>query len=103
MSDGGWHPLGSAEAFSGAGLHGALVAGHKLCVGRAGSDWFAVDDTCPHAGGSLSMGMLDGDEVVCPIHAWGFDIASGACAEDPSCSIRAYPVREEDGHLQVRL
>ncbi len=103
MSDGGWHRLGSAEAFGGAELHGALVAGHKLCVGRVGSDWFAVDDTCPHAGGSLSMGMLDGKEVVCPIHAWGFDIASGACAEDPSWSIRAYPVREEDGHLQVRL
>ena len=34
---------------------------------------FAVDGTCPHKGGPLADGMLVGEQVVCPLHAFRFD------------------------------
>ncbi len=98
-----WHNVGSINDFAGIEVKGALIAGIKLCVGKAGDNYFAIDDTCPHAGGSLSEGMVDGDLVICPLHAYGFDIRTGHCDDDPDCSVTGYSVRVEDGNIQVLL
>ena len=41
----------------------------------------AIEDACNHAGASLAEGDRDetGRCVVCPVHAYVFDLASGAC------------------------
>jgi len=103
MGEATWHDLGPIEGFEDQKLNGRRVGGRPLCFGRSGEVTFAIDDTCPHAGGSLSEGMLDDDLVICPLPAYAFEIASGQCLDDPGCSIRAYPTRVEDGILQVRL
>ncbi len=103
MSEPTWRDLGEADDFSADEVKGALVAGHRLCVGRAGEHFFAVDDQCPHAGGSLSEGLVDGDLVICPLHAYAFEVKTGRCEDDPSCSIKVYEVRVENGVVQVRI
>jgi nitrite reductase/ring-hydroxylating ferredoxin subunit len=40
---------------------------------------YAVDDRCPHDGGPLSDGFLDGDRLVCARHGWEVDPCSGTC------------------------
>lgn len=40
---------------------------------------YVVDDRCPHDGGSLSDGFLDGDRLVCARHGWEIDPCTGAC------------------------
>ena len=40
---------------------------------------YAVDDRCPHDGGPLSDGFLDGDRLVCARHGWEVDPCTGAC------------------------
>ena len=62
-----------------------------------------MDDTCPHAGGSLTEGMLDGDLAICPIHAWAFETRTGRCIEDERCSVATYPVRVENGSVRVQV
>ena len=47
--------------------------------------------------------MIDGREVICPIHAWGFDVTSGSSPDDPSCVVSVYPVRVLDGTVEVLL
>ncbi len=103
LSEESWHDLGPAEGLEDERLRGHLVAGVRLCVGRSGDRWFALDDTCPHAGGSLTEGMIDEDLVVCPLHAYAFEIATGRCVDDPACSVSSYPTRIESGILQVQL
>ena len=98
-----WYDLGSIDDFAGIEVKGALIAGVKLCVGKAGEEYFAIDDTCSHAGGSLSEGMIDGDQVICPLHAYGFEIKTGHCPDDPDCSVKVYPVRIEGNKLKVQL
>jgi nitrite reductase/ring-hydroxylating ferredoxin subunit len=51
------------------------VALYRLTDGRA----YVVPDWCPHDGGSLSDGFVDGDRLVCARHQWEFDACSGAC------------------------
>ncbi len=103
MSQEGWHDLGSEKSFAADRLRGALIAGVRLCTGRSGETYFAIEDTCPHAGGSLSEGMIDSDLVICPLHAYGFEIATGRCIDDAACSVVSYPVRVHDGVVQVRV
>jgi nitrite reductase/ring-hydroxylating ferredoxin subunit len=54
---------------------GDEVAVVRLVDGRA----FVVADRCPHDGGLLSDGFVDGDRLVCARHGWEVDPCTGAC------------------------
>jgi nitrite reductase/ring-hydroxylating ferredoxin subunit len=38
----------------------------------------AIDGLCPHQGGPLADGPLEGTLVTCPWHGWQFDVRTGA-------------------------
>ncbi len=65
----------------------------------------ALDNTCPHAGGPLGEGTVEGDLVACPWHGWKFHIPTGACKKNPSPSwtVQRYEVRVVEGVIQVGL
>ena len=44
----------------------------------------AVDDRCPHMSAPLSIGMLDGCLVDCPLHSGQFDLATGDATRMPT-------------------
>src|SRR5207253_1616581 len=48
---------------------------------------FALVDRCPHRGGPLSEGIVQGSGVACPLHGWVIDLADGqAEAPDEGCT-----------------
>jgi toluene monooxygenase system ferredoxin subunit len=47
--------------------------------------------------------MLDGRVLMCSTHLWEFDCLTGAGINPASCGLSAYPVRVEDGTIQVGL
>jgi nitrite reductase (NADH) small subunit len=63
----------------------------------------ALHGICPHHGGPLGQGALEGSLLSCPWHAWPFDTASGACAFNDELRIPTYPVRVEAGQILVDL
>lgn len=73
-----------------------------VAVFNIGGRFYACDDTCPHAGGSLHEGFVEGTTVSCPWHGWSFDLASGP--KGPWDGVRRYPVViVEDGELQIEV
>ena len=51
---------------------------HSVAIFRTGSDHiFALIDSCPHEQGSLSMGIVHGASVTCPLHGMVIDLATG--------------------------
>jgi nitrite reductase/ring-hydroxylating ferredoxin subunit len=40
---------------------------------------FVSPDRCPHDGGWLSDGFVDGDRLVCARHNWEFEACTGRC------------------------
>jgi len=64
---------------------------------------FAVDNRCPHKGGPLSEGMLAGDHVVCPLHAFRFEFSTGTCDQPGICPVATYPVIEDEGVVYLAL
>ncbi|MCI3205211.1 MULTISPECIES: nitrite reductase small subunit NirD [Pandoraea] len=62
---------------------------------------FALRDKCPHKGGALSQGIVHGEKVTCPLHAWNIDLNTGeACAPDVGCAQR-FPVRIDAGEVYL--
>ena len=90
-------PEGEGRAFP---LNGMLVA-----VFRRNDQYFAMDDCCPHMGASLASGYLEGDDVLCPWHAWKFCIKDGLWMDNPRSKTRAktFAVRVEENEVQVEV
>ncbi len=64
---------------------------------------FALRDLCPHKGGPLSQGMVQGDRVACPLHDWKIHLDSGhAVAPDEGCAAR-FPVKIEGDKILLSL
>jgi nitrite reductase (NADH) small subunit/3-phenylpropionate/trans-cinnamate dioxygenase ferredoxin subunit len=81
-----------------------VAVGDKLvAVFRAGGRFFAIDDTCPHMGASLSAGYIENNIVTCPWHAWRFRLTDGAWADNPRIKIGCYGVRVEGDAVQVEI
>lgn len=53
---------------------------------------FATQADCPHRNGPLADGLIGGKTVICPLHAWKFDLASGEL-QGGDCKLKTYPVR----------
>ena len=67
--------------------------GKKIAIfhTRAGAV-FAVQSECPHRGGPLADGLVGGTTLICPLHSWKFDLATGE-ALFGDCGVKTYPVR----------
>jgi len=66
-------------------------------------EFFAIDDTCPHMGASLSGGYVENGVVTCPWHAWRFRLSDGAWADNPRIKIGCYAVRVQGDVIQVQV
>ncbi len=84
---------------------GCLVEleGEAVALFRLGDEVYALDNACPHRGAPLAHGEVRGSTVYCPVHAWAFDVRSGACEEAGGARHRTYPVRVEGGAVLVGL
>ena len=80
-----------------------IVAGQLIAVFHTQGQYFAIDDTCPHMGASLSGGYIEDGIVTCPWHAWRFRLCNGIWADNPRIKIGSYPVRVEGENVQVRV
>ena len=85
----------------------ALVAGRAVALFRMDDDEvLAVDDVDPFWGVSvLSRGLVGNfggqDTVASPLHKQRFDLRTGCCLEDPSVAVATWPVRVQQGRVEV--
>jgi nitrite reductase (NADH) small subunit len=64
---------------------------------------YALDNTCPHAGGPLGEGSLRGTFIVCPWHGWRFNVRTGERPENPDLKVAQCSVRIEGEDIQVAI
>lgn len=72
-----------------------------LCVARLNGKLFALDNECPHHGGPLGQGELDGGKVICPWHAYAFDLATGA--SDGEERVRVFEITVAGGDVLAKV
>lgn len=66
----------SDELADGAMKHAPTEKGEVL-VARVGGNYYVANNRCPHMGGRLSQGTLEGTVVTCPLHGSQFDLKDG--------------------------
>jgi nitrite reductase/ring-hydroxylating ferredoxin subunit/uncharacterized membrane protein len=83
--------------------HRVDADGTPILLLREGDQIRAVGATCPHLGGPLDEGTIDGDTVTCPWHGSVFSLADGALIHGPAMMpVAAYEVRIENGNIAIR-
>jgi nitrite reductase (NADH) small subunit len=77
------------------------VGEERIAVFRARSGHlFAVQADCPHKGGPLADGLLGGATLICPLHAWKFDLRSGKALMG-DCGLRTFAVHADEAERIV--
>ncbi len=83
--------------------HEVAAAGLVFALYNVEGQFYALDGVCPHAGGPLGQGELNGCIVTCPWHGWQFDVTSGQhCLTDNIVQTK-YPVVVDGDDLYVEL
>lgn len=105
-----WHPVAAASALTAGKLLPVRLLGREVVLWRDSlGSVHAWEDRCPHRGTRLSIGRVEGSEVVCAYHGWHFD-AEARCTMIPSApelagktqaKVRAYQVTEKYGLVWV--
>jgi vanillate O-demethylase monooxygenase subunit len=77
-----WHPVAYAHEV-GPEPRACTLLGEPVVAWRdAGGTVHAFRDACIHRGTALSLGRVEGGELVCPYHGWRF-AADGRCTRVP--------------------
>src|SRR5215472_5640022 len=79
------------------------VQGKHIALFNIGGTFHAIDNACPHRGGQLDKGVLEGNVVSCPLHRWNFDVTSGLCTSRPGAKVKAYSVSIQGSAVMVAL
>jgi len=87
----------------GSATHLEMSDGSAVAVCNVAGVLHAIDGICPHSGGPLGHGALDGAILSCPYHGWQFDCRTGTMAGDDLKVLAIYPVKVEDGEIFVEL
>ena len=81
----------------------AIVGSQQVLVVNVKGKYYAIGNVCTHMGGPLDRGILQDQEVQCPLHGSHFDVTNGQVKRGPA--VRAEPVFEvkvESGSILVR-
>ncbi len=78
-------PEGQARAY--------VVGEREIALFNVAGRYYAIENACPHQGGPLAEGWLEGTVVVCPWHAWCFDVTTGKMNLGHYSSVDAFDVQ----------
>ncbi|MBH1974667.1 MAG: nitrite reductase small subunit NirD [Rhodobacteraceae bacterium] len=95
-----WIDIGALADIPQQGARVVKTAAGCVAVFRTAEDQvFAIDDACPHKGGPLSEGIVHGNSVTCPLHAWVFSLETGMAQGVDEGAVQSYPAQVEAGRI----
>jgi NAD(P)H-dependent nitrite reductase small subunit len=77
------------------------AARKPVAVFKVNGKIYAVNNICPHMGGPIGGGEVEGTTVSCPYHHMCFDLETGRSADSFGHSLQTYPVKVEDGEVWI--
>lgn len=92
-----------ADAIPDRGVTVIEHGGDRIALFRSGADYYAIDDVCPHAGGSFAQGPFDGRIVSCPLHRFEVDVTTGRSTTNAFLRVRTFRVERDGASLRVMV
>jgi nitrite reductase (NADH) small subunit len=63
----------------------------------------ALAGACPHRGGPLGQGAVNGSNLTCPWHAWEFDCRTGVHDYNPAVQVATFPVEVVGDEIRIDI
>jgi nitrite reductase/ring-hydroxylating ferredoxin subunit len=79
------------------------AAGKELALFNVEGKLYCTSNICPHQGAPLAEGMLEGNNIVCPWHAWVFDVTTGQSPVNPRAKVPCVQVKVEGEDVLVQV
>jgi nitrite reductase/ring-hydroxylating ferredoxin subunit len=79
------------------------VNGQRIALFNVGGRYYALEAACPHEGGPLADGIVEGVRVICPWHGYDFHLKTGECGIDPDLRVLTYPVKIQGEDLLIEM
>ena len=76
--------------------------GETILLLNVEGEFYAMENSCPHAGASLASGPCEDHVLTCPAHGLKFNIKNGQCTASPQMMIPLYEVLEREGQLWLK-
>ncbi len=84
------------------GMYIVTVEGKTITLAHKDNELFAFAHKCPHAGGIMANGYIDGmGNVVCPLHRYRFNMANGRNTSGEGYYLKTYATRMIDGAIYI--
>jgi nitrite reductase (NADH) small subunit/3-phenylpropionate/trans-cinnamate dioxygenase ferredoxin subunit len=79
------------------------VGRDEIALFNVDGRFFAIDNTCPHAGAPIGVHLFDGRVATCGYHGMRFDVTTGDCPDACGWSVQTYITRVVDDQVQVAV
>jgi len=105
MSEPRWIRVATCDSIPPREGRAAAIGDRDIALFNLGDRFLATDNRCPHRGGPLADGIVAGNAVVCPLHAWKVCLDSGAVERpaDAAACVRTYPTKVESDIIWVEV
>ena len=74
---GNFIPVGKASELKDGTMKTVTIQGQEILLAKVAGKCYAASSRCPHLGGKLAQGKLEGKIVTCPLHGSQFDLSDG--------------------------
>lgn len=102
--NGNWVTVASLGDLSEHDMMAVPIGDREIALFNVDGNIYATDNSCTHAGASLTDGFLDGDVIECPLHGGRFEVKTGKGLGPPiPCDLKVYPVRVVGNDVQINL
>ncbi len=77
--------------------------GRVYALFNVAGEILVIDGICPHQGGPLAEGDVEGTTVTCPWHGWQFDVRTGKTPLGPKIKQATFEVKVEGQDVLVAV
>lgn len=72
-----------------------------ICIAKVKGEYCALDNVCPHRGGPLGQGLVDGTKIVCPWHGWQIEAKTGEANGQPAVAVYELCIEGDDVSVKM--
>ncbi len=98
-----WHRVASVGDLADGRVTTVTAGRRSLALTHFNGAWGALDNSCPHQGGPLGEGSIEGSLLRCPWHGYDYDPITGTPPPGFADAPKSFPVEERDGGVYVGL
>lgn len=97
--------VGKVSDFTVGKMQKVTIDGKDVLVANIDGEYYAINDTCTHAGASLAEGSLEGTVVTCGWHGAKFDCKTGKLSAFPAKikDLNSYKIVVESENIFIEV